>query len=1050
MSRPAGFSVLRSSAGAGKTHALSKRWLRLALREAQPEAYRRVLAITFTNKAANELKDRVVRRLRALAEGKTGDAAIDDIRAELRSAETLDDATIAARAQAVFHHVLHHWGDLAITTIDAFTRRVVKPFARDLRLDGDLEMTTEQADYHRRAVDRLLLDAGRDADLTALLTQLSFNLVDDEDGWRPDLRLLGLAGELDKGATIAHLPLLEGIGAGELLRVEAEARQKANTFQHEVRRMGREALRMVEEHDIDRDDFKHGARGLPKFLNDLANFDGELAIGAYARKLFEGTTWHKDKADVAVQERIAAVRGPIEQIYARVQELEPEFRKHAIRAAVLRGLLPTAALREIDERLEDLKREDGVSFFSDLTRKASGELRDEPPDFIFERIGERYQHLMIDEFQDTSLLQWAALLPLVENVLGNGGSVQLVGDAKQAIYRWRDGEARLFSSFPGLFGKSGFPDGERKEKALRAAHLPTEPLHGNFRSGSAIVAFNNSFFTACATLLPEGELRRIYDGLEQHAHSAHAGFVELRTFPARATRDENTEPTEEEEVKENLRLAAATVRNCLADGFVPGDIAILVRGRTTAAAIAGHFEKEGIPVFSNDGLLIGKDPEVALVIDLLRYLHIGEADAAARIAQRLRLKGDLTLAHTADEDAIEAVRDWTRSHPRLGAHHPLEELVVDLVAAIGSSPVRDPYLMTLLDEVHGFVQHDTGGIPSFLAHWERSGRDRSVKRTGGASAVNLLTIHKSKGLEFPVVIVPDTAMGSVRSSNERVWIDPRDALPEVPAALVPLRAVADHEVPEAGEVARLQRLDELNLLYVAFTRAVQRLYAFVPSVKTITAEKRERDPFTCALLDLISDQGAAGVYLFGEAAAPWERERTDVAMEAVGDAGGIASPVKVKIREEAPTDWDPADPDPYRSHGERVHAIMARLRTIDDLPGVLRRAVASNELDPRTADALGSKLGTLLSRADVAVFFREDIESLTETTLIDRHGRAHRPDRVVRDGGTLRVLDIKTGAPAGHHHDQVHGYMRLLAEVEGVAVSGHLLYLATGELVAVE
>lgn len=1041
-----GFSVLRSSAGAGKTHALARRWLVLALSGADPTAYRRVLAITFTNKAARELRDRVLDRLHALAGGGTGDGGLHDIRATLKNEAGLEGAALQQRSAEVFRHVLHHWADLSITTIDAFTRRVVKPFARDLMLDGDLEMTTEVEEYHRRAVDRLLTEAGRDAQLTGFLEQVAFNLIEDAEKWRPDLRLLELSQELEKGGTIARLPELRKVELATLLGIEKEARRTSVIFRDQVRELGRTGLKAIEEHDIDLVELAHGRKGVVLFLNKLAAFSGRMdPIGVNARSVLEGGKWWSGKADDNAIRRIEAVRPVIEAVYARYLGMAKDFRTHAIRNAVIKGLLPTAALRAIDQRLEELKREEGVHFFNDLTRKASSDLQHEPPQFIFERIGERYQHLMIDEFQDTSLLQWAALLPLAENILGNGGSVQLVGDAKQAIYRWRDGEARLFSEFPELFERERFHDGERLEAALRSAYLRMPPLKDNFRSGRAIVHFNNRLFERMAAHLPDGTLRKIYEDPGQEPRSSFAGYVEISSFandPSIRNADEG-DPTADD--RENIRRTAGVVRRCIDDGFRYGDIAVLVRSGNIARAIAEHFTDVGIPVFSNDALLLEKDPNVALVLDLLRFLHHGEAGAAARAAQRM---GSL-LDATAVEDPVGALRTWCRGHPSIAMHHPLDQLVVDIIAAVGASPVTDPYLMTLLDEVHAFTSAGAGDIGGFLEHWRGRGGQRAVRANGGADAVNLLTIHKSKGLEFPVVIVPDTTMRNKKDGNERVWIEPGDAVPGIASALVPMDRLHDLDVPEVMEVERLQALDELNLLYVAFTRAIERLYAFVPERKKIDDAFRRRDPFHAVLLDLVATEGTHGIFQAGDATGPVRESKDRIAPLPLAAAGDIAAPVRIALREEAPDGWDPADPDPHRSHGVLVHAIMAAVPCVDDLAPAIDRAVAVGECLPEAGRLLHERLKSILLSPEVMPFFRKGVGIRTEATLIDRNGHAHRPDRIVVDANGSHILDIKTGVPAAHHHDQVREYVRLLREVEGGAVSGHLLYLSTGTLTTV-
>lgn len=504
-----------------------------------------------------------------------------------------------------------------------------------------------------------------------------------------------------------------------------------------------------------------------------------------------------------------------------------------------------------------------------------------------------------------------------------------------------------------------------------------------------------------------------------------------------------------------VKRTVAIAQECIADGFAPGDIAVLVRTKNQAADLASHFARQRIAVFSNDGQLLGNDPGVALLIDLLRWLHSGEAEASARAVQRMVLLQVPGLSAGALLDPVHALRLWSRAHPLVGPHVPLDRLLVDLMAATTDAagrtlldPTADPYLMTLLDEAHTFTARNGSGIAGFLRHWEKAGEQRAVRTPAGNNAVNLVTVHKSKGLEFPVVIVHNACMTT--RGRDRVWIDPRIVIPEVPAALVPFASLVDQPVKEIEENAELMRLDELDLLYVACTRAEQRLYALVPGVKKISPEKRANDPFTSALLDLIEGEGRHGIFTTGEAGAPWPRYSKGVAIAPLEHAGAIADPIVPAIRNSAPDGWNADDPDPLRAFGTNVHAILARVRTVDDLPTAIREESRVGRLSEAEAARIQDWLGALLTSVEVAPYFQAANEVITEATLIDVHGRAHRPDRIVRMNGGLVVIDLKTGAEREHHRDQVRAYMRIVGEVEKTSVRGYLFYLREKKIDPVE
>ncbi len=1031
------FTILRSSAGAGKTHALVKHYLTHALRTDDPSLCRRVLALTFTNKAAGEMKERVMRQLRDLAAGAEDDGAVNDIREHLTRELRIDGEELQRRASAAITWMLHHWGEVAITTIDAFTRRLVRPFARDLQLDGELRMTTEQAWYRDRAVDHLLEDAGRDEQLTHLLARACSQLLEDERGWQPRKPLADLAMELDREQALEHLARLRDLPVEHFLDVEAGLRSSVHAFRERMRAWGREGLEAIGSAGLGASDLYRAASGPYGYIKRLADFDGALdPPNSYVRTCLDEDRWTASK-DADVRARVERVAPTLRRIIEHVEGLRStDLRRHVVQRAVLRDLMATATLHLLDERLGSLKREDGVSFFSDLTRKVAGVLRDEPADFLFERIGEKYRHILIDEFQDTSLLQWHALLPLVENALANGGSTLVVGDAKQAIYRWRNGEVRQFAALPGIHGKERLANAALLEGRLRASAVVPGPLNTNRRSAPAIIRFNNEVFERLKSGLPDGA-RVHFQAHGQLGRQGDEGSVRIEVIGGDEPATDGAEGGEAADVKEEARRALRVARECLDDGYAPGDIAVLVRSHDQVRQIAACFEADGLDVFSMEGLLLGNDPLVAVVIDLLEHQHTGGVDAGVRAVQRMASLGLVRNNDAILLDPPGVLHAWNAAHPRLRPFEPLTDQLRAIMAALGRSPAEDAYLLFLLDEAHAFSTRGGGDVPAFLDHWHRKGRERAVQRPAGDHAVQVLTVHKAKGLEFPVVIVPFTRMGGGRRNGAPVWIDPGEAVPDLPVALVRnTKAIVEAGVPEALEEKEMQRLDDLDLLYVAFTRPKERLYVF--------SREKSTDPFEQGLVDLVAAGGEGGIFqrgarrkVFRSTAAP-----TEVMPPVQGN--GQYRPA---IRFEAPEQWVPDDPDPYRRRGDRIHALMAQLATADDLPLAVEKAVQRGDLSQQEAITTGERLGELLRSPAVAPFFRKGSTHFAEVTLIDAGGRSLRPDRIVEQDGAWRVLDIKTGRPHEAHHDQVRGYMRVLAEVTGAPVTGSLLYLRTGEVV---
>ncbi|MBK8499108.1 MAG: UvrD-helicase domain-containing protein [Flavobacteriales bacterium] len=1034
------FTVLRSSAGAGKTHALVKRYLGHCLKGDNVAAYRQVLALTFTNKAAGEMKVRVVGYLEKLSGTEVLDGTLRDVMDYLTVECNTDERTIAVRAHAVRKHMLHHWSEVAISTIDAFTRRVVQPFARDLQLDHDLRMTTEEEWYRDHAVDMLIAEAGVDAKVTALLTEACRQLLEDERAWDPGAPLRDLAQELSKENAIVPLRTLHALEPEQLRPLSDRLRKENRDLMRSIRGTGIQALELIAGAGLDVADLYQTKSGFHGWFRKLATFgDSWLAPGANVLKTFEENKWTSAKAVPSAKSIIERLAPRLTYLYQEGNRLLEGQRDYFIRKAVLREIAPAFALRELDRCLTELKRTDGVVFFSDLTRRVAEVVRDEPVPFIYERLGERYRHFLIDEFQDTSLMQWNTLLPLIDNALAQGGTALLVGDAKQAIYRWRNGEVRLFSNLPKLFGSESDPLGHEREQVLERHWLDSAPLNDNRRSADTIVHFNNALFADLARALPE-EFQGIYDAHEQHPCRNAEGLVVLERLGKELSGEEAQEAT--------VSFALRCLREAIADGFVPGDVGVLVRSRRIGRAIAAAFMAEDFAVLSPDGLQLRGDAVIELLIELLRFLLHHDPISASRIVQyRASLEGndedqrDPFAGQGMLADPVGMVRAWLAEHGHPRLRTSIQALLGDLAAMIDRSATSDAQLLTLLDEAHTWSTEHGQDIRGFLEHWERSGGDRTTAAASDSAAVQVMTMHKAKGLEFPVVIVPSSRMASTGSHASRLWIEPGAAIPELPRALVrESKSLRDAELPELLEEEHLSALDDLDLLYVAFTRPQQRLYAMVPEARP--------DGITTLLLDRIAQRGTDGKLMFGERTAPWNQRSTAQA-DRFRQANHSHSQALLTLRFEAPESWDPADPDPYRRYGNAVHQVLSQVEHAGMLRVAVDAAVEDETLDAEEAPLLIARLQAMLASQELSPFFGRHLMVRTEASIITAQGRLQRPDRLVFDGGTVRVLDIKTGAPDERHHEQVRGYMRLLSQLGHTSVEGALLYTSTGSLIPV-
>ncbi|HRD53919.1 MAG TPA: UvrD-helicase domain-containing protein [Flavobacteriales bacterium] len=1034
------FKVIRSSAGAGKTHALVKHYLGHCLGTSNATAYRQVLALTFTNKAASEMRERAVEYLRKLSALDLEQGHMADVMQALEQGTGATPQEIARRADAVLRHMLHHYGDVAISTIDAFTRRVARPFARDLRLDQALHMSTDADWYHGQAVDALIAEAGTHAEVTKLLVQACEQLLEDEKKWDPATSLRELIKVLDQERSIKPLEALSRLDANSAIQLTKKLREESMAEREKIRAAGRAAVQFMQSVGVADDAWAEGARGIPSYLRKIAAFDGAwLEEGKSAMKAIAKDDLFSGKADADARSLIGSAAQDMKRHFAHAHEtLHSGQRRYFLLRAIRRELPTTFALHELSRHLEQLKHDDGVAFFSDLTRRVAEVVRDEPAPWIFERVGERYMHFLIDEFQDTSLLQWECLLPLIDNALSKGGSAFIVGDAKQAIYRWRNGEAQLLMRFPELHGRTDSKTDRERADVIKRNYKEGDRLVANRRSSATIVQFNNALFNALPAILPE-RLRVAYAGQEQEVHRTDEGLVHVEVLPKEVVGHEADEAT--------ARFLAARVAECLADGYQPSDIAVLVRSKSVGQRCVETLKAHGHSVSSPDGGKLASSASAQLIIDLLRVLHTHDECAAARALQRMAqlIAPPEAIAVDPFPDsrkgiANQRIGQWLRDHGHPALRTTLSALMETLANALGIDPAHDGQLLALIDEAHDFGLQHGQDIAAFLEHWDRKGGERA-SATAPQGAIQVMTIHKAKGLEFPVVIVPSTQMRSNGRNTERLWIDGSEASHELPYALVAAGgALQSAGIPELDEEEELKQLDEINLLYVAFTRPKERLYVWARAYRA--------DAVTKSLMAWLEAQQSHGAYQSGKRLEPWKRsaEALPVALRSSANHAGTDLP----LRFEAPEDWDPADTDPMRRHGILVHEALSRVLVATDLPHAVDAMLREGAIDRDEAAMLRERIEPLLRSPTIAEWFTPGMHVRTEATLITADGHALRPDRVVIDGEAVRVLDYKTGAPNERHHAQVRGYLHVLRAIGHKQVEGALLYTGTGELQIVE
>jgi ATP-dependent exoDNAse (exonuclease V) beta subunit len=593
--QPSIFQVYNASAGSGKTFTLVKEYLKVLLNSEDIFSFQKILAVTFTNKAAGEMKERVLSSLEDFAAGKENDLCniiIKEIDA--------DKPIIQQRSKKILEAILQNYAAFSITTIDSFTHKIIKSFAYDLGLPQNFEVEMDAVSLLNQAVDVLISKIGSDKKLTKLLIDYSLDKTDDDKSWDISRDLNEFAKVLLNEDDIKHFRALANKKLEDFTNLKTKLYSHQKELKEAIKNVGAAFLDLIENHGIAHKDFMRAT--IPKFFLDLSaksvNIDF-LKRSETIEKAIENHQYYSKTTTTAVASLIENIVPEIINLYAQSKDLYSQFLMNKL---ALKNIIPLAVLNNINIELEQIKEENNIRLNAEFNQLISDNIKEQPAPFIYERIGQRFQHYFIDEMQDTSELQWQNLIPLIDNALAQENSILLlVGDGKQAIYRWRGGKAEQFIEL-GSPLKNPF----HVKKEIKS-------LETNFRSYSEVINFNNSFFQHTANFIQNDSYKNLFiEGNKQFENSKKGGFVSL-TFLEK----------EEDKDLEKLKYPKKVLEkiNKLKDSFSLNEICVLTRTKKDGVAVANYLSENGVDIISSETLLIQNSLKVCFIIDVLKVLQ---------------------------------------------------------------------------------------------------------------------------------------------------------------------------------------------------------------------------------------------------------------------------------------------------------------------------------------------------------------------------------------------------------------------------------------------
>ena len=1067
------FLVYKSSAGSGKTYTLVKEYLKIILQD--PQKIRNILAITFTNAAAAEMKERVIEALgdiSALAgkdesqwKGK-GKGLLGIINSET----DLQPFEIIRRAQLALTLILHNYGDFSISTIDSFVHRVIRSFAFDLRLPLNFDVELDQAQLLRQAVDILVSRAGSDPALTRLLVQFIEHRTDQEKSHYIEYDIAKMANNLMDEKGSVYVERLKEISLDDFGRIHRELEKRIRDFEDTVIEIAKKGLKLILNSGIDLEMFYRGKTGIGTWFNVLAEGQVEKRIqpNSYVITTIEEDKWTAGKADALTGAAIDSIKPVLKDLFFRIMEVaEKGLDVYKLQKLVKQNLFPMAVLSELEKVIDEIKSENSVLPISDFNKRISEIVAVETAPFIYERIGERFQHYMIDEFQDTSGLQWQNLLPLVDNSLASGNMNLVVGDGKQAIYRWRNGDVEQFAHLPAIPQTIQAQAREHWQATLER-NYQERALNTNYRSRQEIIHFNNRFFEFAKDILPTG-LDKIYEGQEQkHRDDKPGGFIQLEFV---VSENEDDELSYQELTRHRI---LKTIQELQLKGHPLNDITILCRANDQASAIARFLLENGLNVISSESLLLSQSPRVNFMISVMKLLN-NPADHTCYVEFLQFLVKSRKISHSLPE-VLENFQklwqskesgehnfqllenyiqnqgiDFSFSHCR---HLGLYELAETVLQKFLTENTIDPFVAFFMDVVYDFSNKFVSSVSGFLEWWEKNAGKSSVVVPEGVDAVQVMTIHKSKGLQFPVVIYPFADTGFGRFSKEGQWIELEDLPGTEPLDIAWIRitkALQDTSLEPVFEEERGKTLlDILNVMYVAFTRAVDKLFVFSQQ----PGQSSKGDNVPALLVNFLKHQNAfseaENKYTFGE---DHRVEHTEVSGD-VKEASieifkeYISSPWtdKVNIRSLQLEKKPGFQSEESSERGSWMHDIMEKIHSENDVEKVLNQLLQTGQIDETEKSSLQSQILSILNNPVLIPWYAEGLDARNECGMYDEQGRFFRADRVVLQDTTAVIIDYKTGDPYPHHARQINNYASIINQMGYSDIKKYIVYLDHGKI----
>lgn len=1081
-------TVYKASAGSGKTFQLVIEYLKIILEN--PYNYKHILAVTFTNKATNEMKSRILQQLHTLASNQKSDYITP-----LQQGNNYTEQFIRQRAKEVLKNILHDYNRFSINTIDSFTQKVIKSFNRELGISPNFSVELDNEIILEESVDRLLSKIGENKNLLKWLKEFSREKIENNRSQRIDDDIKNLGKELfkesfqvffpDDGNSMYNRENLDEFGK--------ELRQIKNDFESALKKKAGTLFNLIIQNGFTIDDFSYKKSGVAGYIQNLANGIIKEPGARVLTAIEEVEKWysakHKSAAEIhsLVNQQLQPGLSEINQHFIE------NFERYNTALAVLRQLRMLGILTDLKEEIQVLLKEKGLLQLSDSNLLLSKIIGQTDSPFVYEKIGSFYKHFMLDEFQDTSGLQWNNFKPLLINSLAEGNANLIVGDVKQSIYRWRNSDWNILA--------------EQLDNDFSPDQKTDHSLEQNWRSDKNIIQFNNAIFGGLIetfeSYLFSGfnndkylkKLKNIYESYSQEPGKKNAkpsGYIEANFLP-------------KEEFEENsIQKLVDQVKQLQDSGIRAEEIVILIRKNKEGTDIIENFlsaaklpenKKYNLSVLSNESLFLHASKGVLFTIHCIEYLVDPENEITKAsllqlwlgwlkpALQKLGISNqaqngqnlldftdysnwnlDQNLSTTFEEELFDRLQE-ARHKVLLSS---LDETLTHLSSLFNLFQIETelPFVQTLIDKAGELKTSLSNDLSNFLLWWNEKGFRTSVSVNDQVSSIRLLTVHKSKGLEFKAVLIPflnwDTSWSGTNAPM--LWCQPQSA-PFNKFPLLPIQAGSNMEASEFAPVYFDEKvnyiIDTLNLIYVAFTRAESILMVNCPAI----AESRNKKPgsgkpahylFHKALQNLCDREPFADCFdednlyfKYGIISKSKDKiEANNSTLLKKYQFKDYSSKIKLRLSGENFLQKGEKQQS-EKNKGKLIHEILSDIVSTDDINSACEKAFSEGRINKDELEDIRQIITENLHLEAVKAWFNGSFHILNERDLISNQ-QLMRPDRIMYNNNTAIVVDYKTGEINQEKYNrQVRQYAETLKNTGFEKVEGYLWYLNQNEIIKV-